>query len=79
MAITAKNLITVLPIDDAIILPINGMPEQHQHPKERTRRTCRWQLRLQTDPLNFARERGLTLSSDDVGRYTMTSTNTMNF
>ncbi len=32
-AITTRNLVTVLQISDAIILPIIGIPEQHQHPK----------------------------------------------
>ena len=53
--ITTTNLITVLPISNATKLPIAGMLEKRQHPKEQTRRTCRWQLRLQTYPLSFAR------------------------
>jgi len=34
-AITARNLITVLLINDEIILPIAGTPERRQHPKNK--------------------------------------------
>ena len=55
LTIAAKNLISVLLTNNAATLPITGMPEQRQHPKEQTRRIFRWQLRLQKYPLSFAR------------------------
>ncbi len=52
-AITTRNLITVLPINDATTLPIIGMPEQLQHPKEQARRTWNKQHRLRKYSLEF--------------------------
>jgi hypothetical protein len=34
---TAKNLITVLLINNAITVPIIGMPKQRQHPQKQAR------------------------------------------
>jgi hypothetical protein len=39
LTITTRNLITVLPINDVIILPITEMPELRQYPKEYARGT----------------------------------------
>jgi hypothetical protein len=43
LTIATRNLITVLLINDEIILPITGTPEQSQHPKKYARGTWRKQ------------------------------------
>ena len=53
--ITTRNLITVLPISDAIILPITGMPEQRQRPKNMHEELGESNNDYENIPLNFAR------------------------
>ncbi len=54
-AITTRNLITVLPINDALTLPIIGMPEQRQHPKDTRDELGASNNDYENIPLNFAR------------------------
>jgi hypothetical protein len=53
VTITTRNLITVLPINNAAVLPITGTPEQCQHPKKYARGTWRKQQRLRKYSLEF--------------------------
>jgi hypothetical protein len=54
-AITTRNLITVLPINNAAALPITGTPEQRQHPRNMHEELREGNNDYENIPLNFAR------------------------
>ena len=52
-AIATRNLVTVLLINDEIILSITGTPKQRQHPRKYARGTWSKQQRLRKYSLEF--------------------------